>query len=137
VALDGGNVTVNLIAGDWDGQKAAFDSETGVHLNTIYAKAGGRLTVTIPQDHHIFFYVIKGNLTANGTKVDALKLAEFNQDGDTLTITADTDSILLLGHAKPLDEPVVAQGPFVMNTQQEIQEAYADYRQGKFGTWTH
>lgn len=137
LTLDEGRVTVNLISGDWDGHKAAFDSSIGVHLNTIYVKPGGKLTVHIPEDHHIFFYVIKGGLNANGTQVDALRLAEFNGDGDELTITADTDSILLLGHAKPLNEPVVAQGPFVMNTEQEIREAYEDYRRGKFGTWNH
>lgn len=56
-------------------------------------------------------------------------------DGGDLTISSDIESILLLGHAQPLNEPVVAQGPFVMNTQQEIMEAYADFRKGKFGTW--
>ncbi|RZK68424.1 MAG: pirin family protein, partial [Pedobacter sp.] len=60
-------------------------------------------------------------------------LAEFNDDGDRLNIKASAESILLFGHAKPLDEPVVSQGPFVMNTEQEIEEAYADYQQGKFG----
>ncbi|MBC7923037.1 MAG: pirin family protein [Ferruginibacter sp.] len=135
LTLDEGKVTVDLIAGDWDGHRAAFGSEIGVHLNTIHVKAGGKLTLNIPPDHHIFFYVIRGKLSANGTDVDARKLAEFSPDGGALTIASDTDSLLLLGHAKPLDEPVVAQGPFVMNTQQEITEAYDDYRRGKFGTW--
>lgn len=137
LTLDEDRVTVNLIAGDWDHHKAAFASATGVHLNTIYFKPGGTLTIHIPEDHHIFFYVIKGKLNVNDTEVEALHLAEFNNDGTELQITASTDSILLLGHAKPFNEPVVAQGPFVMNTQEEIREAYKDYQQGKFGTWTH
>ncbi|WP_338869449.1 pirin family protein [Spirosoma sp. SC4-14] len=135
LALDNGLVTVNLIAGDWDGHKAAFESLAGIHLNTIYFRPGGTLTLNIPTDQNIFFYVIKGSLRANGTTVKALNLAEFNHAGETLTITSDEDSILLFGHAKPFNEPVVAQGPFVMNTQQEIMEAYDDYRKGKFGTW--
>ncbi|HYH15080.1 MAG TPA: pirin-like C-terminal cupin domain-containing protein [Flavisolibacter sp.] len=44
---------------------------------------------------------------------------------------------MLLGHAKPHNEPVVAHGPFVMNTQEEIRKAYVDYQQGKFGVWPH
>ncbi len=135
LTLDGGKVTVDLVSGDWDAHKAAFDSAIGVYLSTITVKAGGKLIVTIPQGENIFFYVIRGKLTVNGTGVEALKLAEFNQDGGELTISSDTESILLLGHAQPLNEPVVAQGPFVMNTQQEIMEAYADFRKGKFGTW--
>lgn len=136
--LDDGKVIVNLVSGDWDHQKAAFESATGVHLNTVYFQSGGELKLNnIPKDHNVFFYVIKGKLNANGTDVEAQRLAEFNNDGEGLHISAATDSILLLGHAKPFNEPVVAQGPFVMNTQEEIREAYHDYQQGKFGIWKH
>ncbi|QJW88055.1 pirin family protein [Spirosoma taeanense] len=137
LTLDEGKVTVNLISGFWDGHTSAFASQTGVHLNTIYFKPGGKVTVTIPQDHTVFFYVIKGKINANGVDVESLKLAEFNHEGGDLAMSAQEDSILLFGHAKPLNEPVVSQGPFVMNTQQEIAEAYDDYRRGKFGSWGH
>ncbi|WP_128545336.1 pirin family protein [Larkinella soli] len=133
--LDGGRVTVDLIAGDWDGQKAAFSSHIGIQLNTIYFRPGGQLTLRIPSDHNIFFYVIRGEIDANGRVVPALHLAEFNHDGEELDLASKQESILLFGHARPLDEPVVAQGPFVMNTEQEIREAYEDYRRGTFGSW--
>jgi redox-sensitive bicupin YhaK (pirin superfamily) len=133
LVLDEGKVTVNLISGDWEGHHAAFISGIGVQLNTIYFKEGGKLNIAVPADHDIFFYVIGGKLTVNDAEVEKLYLAEFNRDGDHLQINATEESVLLFGHAKPLNEPVVAQGPFVMNTEQEIQEAYADYRQGKFG----
>ncbi len=133
--LDDGKVIVNLVAGDWDGHQAAFDSHIGIQLNTIYFQPGGTVTLTVPNDHNIFFYVIKGRLNANGTVINALHLAEFDHDGSELVVTAAEDSILLFGHAKPLNEPVISQGPFVMNTQQQIMEAYDDYRKGKFGSW--
>jgi redox-sensitive bicupin YhaK (pirin superfamily) len=136
ITLDNGQVEVNLISGSWEGNKGAFDSATDVQLNTIYFKPGGKLTFIVPATHNIFFYVIRGKLAVNGQMVEALHLAEFNNDNDTLQIEAQTDSILLFGHAKPFNEPVVAQGPFVMNTEEEIQQAYQDYRQGKFGSWT-
>ncbi len=135
LTLDESRVKVDLVSGDWDGHKAAFESAIGVSLNTISFRAGGKLTVTIPAGETIFFYVIRGKLTVNNTDVAALNLAEFSQDGGDLLILSETDSILLLGHARPLNEPVVSQGPFVMNTQQEIMEAYSDFRKGKFGTW--
>jgi quercetin 2,3-dioxygenase len=128
-------VTVNLIAGNWGDQKAALESLTDIHLNTIYFEPDGGLTIHVPLQHNIFFYVIRGKLNVNGTDVGLMQLAEFNNDNEELNIQAHEDSILLFGHAQPLNEPVVAQGPFVMNTQEQIQEAYHDYKLGKFGVW--
>lgn len=135
VTLDDGEVIIDAIAGEIEGIKPAFESLTGVHLNIIYFQPNGAIAISIPQMHHVFFYVIKGRLSANGTKVDTLSLAEFDQNGSELIITSEDESTLLFGHAKPLRESVVVQGPFVMNTEQEIIEAYDDYRSGKFGSW--
>jgi redox-sensitive bicupin YhaK (pirin superfamily) len=137
LTLDEERVTVNLISGDWDGHAAAFTSDTGVSLSTLFFQPGGQVTVSVPDGHTIFFYVIRGALDANGTQVKALQLAQFDQTGGELTISTDQESILLLGHARPLNEPVVSHGPFVMNTQAEIAQAYYDYRNGKFGSWTN
>jgi len=137
VEMDNGKVTVFLVSGNFKGKKAAFDPSTGVQLNTIYFKPGGKINLDVPAENNIFFYVIRGKININGTEVPAFHLAEFNNDGTDLNLSSDEDSILLFGHAKPLNEPVVAQGPFVMNTEKEIAEAYADYRNGKFGTWKY
>ncbi len=132
--LDNGHVEVSLVSGEWKDTKGAFESD-GIFLSVIKFKAGAQLQLPIPQEHNVFFYVIIGELLVNDTKVKALQLAEFNHDGDELNINAQTDAVLLLGHAMPLNEPVVSQGPFVMNTQQEIAQAYQDYNEGKFGGW--
>jgi redox-sensitive bicupin YhaK (pirin superfamily) len=135
LTLDNGQVEINLISGSWEGNKGAFDSPTGVQLNTIYFKPGGKLNFAVPLVNNVFFYVIRGKLIVNGQTVEALHLAEFNNNNEQIQIEAHMDSVLLFGHAKPFNEPVVAQGPFVMNTEEEIQQAYQDYRQGKFGRW--
>jgi redox-sensitive bicupin YhaK (pirin superfamily) len=135
LTLDNGQVEINLISGSWEGNKGAFDSPTGVQLNTIYFKPGGKLNFAVPVVNNVFFYVIRGKLIVNGQTVEALHLAEFNNNNEQIQIEAHMDSVLLFGHAKPFNEPVVAQGPFVMNTEEEIQQAYQDYRQGKFGRW--
>jgi redox-sensitive bicupin YhaK (pirin superfamily) len=129
-------VEVNLISGTLDGQKGAFTTLSDVFLSTISFKLGGSASLPVAADRNILFYLIRGSLTVNGQLVKQRELAEFNTDGDTLTITADTDSLLLFGHAVPFNEPVVARGPFVMNTDQEIMEAYQDYQLGKFGVWS-
>lgn len=137
ISADNGNVTLNLTFGEWEGTQGAFKPDIDIFLATIYFKADGQLTIPVPEDHNIFFYVITGEVKVNGNGIKALQLAEFNHDGTSLEIKADVDSVLLFGHAQPFNEPVVAQGPFVMNTQQEIAEAYDDYRRGKFGSWNH
>lgn len=135
LVLDEGNVTIDLFSGEWEGNKAPFQSASNVNLSLVHFKTSGKLNLDIPIDENIFFYIIRGNLNVNQTEIGSLNLVEFEDDSSKLNIVASEDSILLLGHAKPLDEPVVAQGPFVMNTEEEIHEAYNDYRMGRFGSW--
>ncbi|GAB2530159.1 pirin family protein [Rufibacter soli] len=135
--VDEGKVTVNLVSGSWNGQQGAFETLSDILLSTIYFQPGAKLTIPVPAERNIFFYIIKGTLTVNGQPVAFRNLVEFNNDGTDLTVEASEDSILLFGHAVPFKEPMVAQGPFVMNTQAEIHQAYADYQAGKFGSWKH
>ncbi len=128
-------VIMNVVSGTWEGRDGAFKTETDVHLSTVQFKQGGKASFNILPERNIFFYIIKGRLNVNDCEVNALHLVEFKNDESELVVTALEDSILLLGHAKPLNEPVVAQGPFVMNSQEEIMQAYDDYRMGKFGSW--
>jgi quercetin 2,3-dioxygenase len=135
LSLDGGKVVVNLIAGEWQEQQGAFQPQTDVFLSTVDFKEGGMLRPSVPQAHNLFFYLIRGRLTVNGQEVEALQLVEFNGDAGPINIVAEEESVLLFGHALPFNEPVVARGPFVMNSEQEIYQAYRDYQQGKFGSW--
>jgi redox-sensitive bicupin YhaK (pirin superfamily) len=136
IKLDHDKVKVQLISGDWDEQKkAAFKSISNIFLRLIHFKAGAKLDLFVKPIENVFFYVVRGALTVNGAKANMLDLVEFNNDGDKIDILAEKDSILIFGHAKPFNEPVVAKGPFVMNTEQEIAEAYRDFKLGKFGDW--
>lgn len=135
IGLENGNADLNLISGNWENTKGAFDTLTDIFLSTIYLKPYTHLELAVPEDHNIFFYVIRGNITVNNIPMEAMHLVEFNNDGTKISFGAETDSIILFGHAKPFNEPVVSYGPFVMNTEQEIEQAYSDYKQGKFGKW--
>ncbi|WP_224997805.1 pirin family protein [Cesiribacter sp. SM1] len=137
VVQDDGKVTIHAVSGEWQETQGAFQPLADLHLATVDFKAGGSLRLDIAKERNVFFYVIRGKLTVNGQNTEALRLVEFNNDGSEISIEASADAIVLLGHAVPFNEPVVAQGPFVMNTEQEIMEAYRDFRAGKFGTWTH
>jgi redox-sensitive bicupin YhaK (pirin superfamily) len=135
--LDNGKVIINVVSGEWENQQGPFTSLTGVSLATLYFKPGGSYTFHARADESILFYVIRGNVSVNEKSVSFHQLVEFDYDGDEIIVQAQTDVILLLGHAMPLHEVVVAQGPFVMNTEEEIVQAFEDYREGRFGTWQH
>ncbi|TGE09455.1 pirin family protein [Hymenobacter fodinae] len=136
VTLDNDRVTIQAVSGNWAGTAGAVQPLADIQLATIHFKEGGTLSLAIPAERTIFFYTVRGRLRVNGQETEARQLVEFNYDGDELRIEATSDAVLLLGHAKPFEEPIVAYGPFVMNTEQQIQEAYRDYQAGTFGRWT-
>jgi len=99
--------------------------------------SGAQMQQTIPRGHNAFIYVISGVLTVEGswesTAVPAETLAILG-DGDKLVAHAEAEAArFLIVAGKPVNEPVARSGPFVMNTREEILQAYADYRAGRFG----
>ncbi|HKE92934.1 MAG TPA: pirin family protein [Povalibacter sp.] len=130
--LDSGRVTVSLIAGEWDTHRGPIDTLWGETMATIACASGGHFSVDVPAAHNIFLYVVRGALTINDQAVREWHLLEFDNQGERLDVTATSDALLLLGHARPIGEPVVAHGPFVMNTREEIQQAVLDYQAGRF-----
>jgi len=128
-------VSVSIIAGEWQNIPAAFSTLVPLALRTIFFQPGGKLSVDAAHGENVLFYVIRGEVMVNGSLARMHQLVEFERDGTGVMVEAQAESIVLLGHAMPLNEPVVAEGPFVMNTAQEITEAYRDYRDGKFGRW--
>jgi quercetin 2,3-dioxygenase len=127
-AADNGRVAINLISGDWEAHRGPIASLTGVHMMTVALVAGGRVVLPAPRDRNVFFYIVRGQLTI----ADAFHLIDWNDDGDAIEVEALSDSLILFGHAMPLREPVVAYGPFVMNTRDEINQAIRDYQAGTF-----
>ncbi|SDA37971.1 hypothetical protein SAMN03080617_00128 [Algoriphagus alkaliphilus] len=135
--LDGGKVKVQQLFGEWNGVEGAFEGTFPITMCTIYLEKEGKFEKEISAEENIFFYIVRGELNVNGTEVMFRNLVEFGNSGQKIQVEALEEAVLILGHALPFNEPMVAQGPFVMNTQQQIQEAYADYQAGKFGAWNH
>ncbi|WP_111668923.1 pirin family protein [Algoriphagus litoralis] len=135
--LDGERVIAQQLFGEWNGVKGAFEGTFPITMSTIYLEKGGKFQKEIPAEENIFFYIVRGQLKVNDSEVMLRNLVEFGNSGEKIEVEALEDSIVILGHALPFNEPMVAQGPFVMNTQRQIQEAYEDYQNGKFGTWNH
>jgi redox-sensitive bicupin YhaK (pirin superfamily) len=134
VTIDDGRAVVNVIAGEWEGRRAPIQSITDIHMATVYMLAGGILDAPVAEGRNVFLYVVRGDIRIGDTRVGPLNLVELSDEGDMVQVEAATDAVLLFGHAPPIGEPVVAHGPFVMNTPEEIRQAMADYQAGRFGT---
>ena len=130
--LDEGKVKAQVISGIINDSVGAFESMTGITLSTIFLEKEGVLKLKVPKEHNILCYIIKGEVKIHGDVIEKLHLIEFNDDDEQVYIEARENSIILFGHAAPFNEPVVFGGPFVMNTEEEIQQAYEDYKAGKF-----
>jgi redox-sensitive bicupin YhaK (pirin superfamily) len=101
----------------------------------IQLEANTTLTETLPHEHNAFVYVIKGEVTLLDEKNEIVSIRRDQlailTKGESLTLTANDQSTqFLLIAGKPLNEPIARGGPFVMNTQDEIQQAFSDYQNG-------
>ena len=132
VADDKGEI--EIIAGEYQGIKGSATTFTPLHLFNAKLKKGGLATFSFPTNFNTALLVIEGNVVVNGeNKVPTDNFVLMANDGETFTVSADEDSIVLILSGEPIDEPIAAHGPFVMNTRAEIAQAFEDFNHGKFG----
>jgi redox-sensitive bicupin YhaK (pirin superfamily) len=128
-------VTVRVIAGSSNGVAGVVTRETTepVYLD-IHLPAGATFSTELPDTHNAFIYVYRGAVQVGDTAVDTQRMGILkNSPGsDGITLSASKDARLILVAGKPLNEPIVQYGPFVMNTQEEIHQALDDFRNGRF-----
>jgi hypothetical protein len=132
LTADEGKAAVHLIAGSWGGRSGPISSLTGVFMSTIALQKGGRVGFGSLGGRNVFLYVVRGQVEVNGVQTDAQHLVELDPAGDTVEIVGASDAFVVFGHAEPIGEPVVAHGPFVMNSREEILDAIRDYQAGLF-----
>lgn len=126
--------TIEVIAGEYKGTKGSASTFTPVHMFNAKMKKGGKADFQFPAEYNTALLVIEGNITVNGSKETPTDhLALMANDGETFQIEANDDAIVLVLSGQPINEPIAAQGPFVMNTRQELMEAFNDFNLGKFG----
>jgi len=132
LTADEGRAEVDLISGAWGGRTGPIPSLTGVFMSTIALKKAGRVGFGSLGGRNVFLYVVRGEVEVNGVAASGQYLVELDLAGDMVEVAALSDAFLVFGHAEPIGEPVVAHGPFVMNTRQEILDAIRDYQAGLF-----
>lgn len=126
--------TVEVIAGNYNETKGAASTFTPIHLMNARLKKGGKATFNFPANYNTALLVLEGDVIVNGTqKVPTDHLVLFENEGETFTVEAGENALALIMSGEPINEPIVAHGPFVMNTRKEILQAFEDFHQGKFG----
>ena len=129
--------TVRVIAGDYDGHKGPARTFTPIDVWDVRLKARHRAVFALPEGHTLALVVLAGDVEVNGTETAREAQAVLlDRNGGSVTIEANTDAKVLILSGAPIDEPVIAQGPFVMNTVGEIKQAMLDFQSGKFGAMT-
>lgn len=137
VTLDDGAGELRVIAGEFNGVAGPARTFTAVNLWDVTLNGQGSLELPLPIHHNKALLVLSGQVDIMSHKaVDGdLVIWEVENAGDHSTVKAATDSRLLIMTGEPIDEPIVGQGPFVMNSAAEIKQAFADFRMGKFGSF--
>lgn len=134
VPLGDGAGVVRVIAGSFGNQTGPATTHTPVNLWDMRAQGGHHIRMPVPNGHNAMLFMLAGEveLVAGGT-LESGDLAIFGQAGDSIAFNSKSEAKLLILTGEPIREPVVAYGPFVMNTQAEIREAFADYHHGRMG----
>ena len=129
---DGGEIEV--IAGAYKNIKGSASTFTPVNLLNAKIKKGFTADFNFPGNYNTSLLVIEGSIIVNGTDTVATDhFALFENKGETFTVEAAEDAVVLILSGEPINEPIVAHGPFVMNTREEIMQAFDDYNKGRFG----
>jgi quercetin 2,3-dioxygenase len=138
---DGGTL-IRLIAGDLDGHKGPGATHSPMAMAHLTLAPGAHVTLPWPEEFNALIYVLGGHGTAGeeARPISTGQLVVFG-DGGSIEVAAETSQesrtpeldVVVLG-GRPIGEPVYAYGPFVMNTKEEIAQAFEDYQAGRLGT---
>lgn len=126
---------IKVLLGRYDGLEGLVQRPiTEPLLLDVHCAASSQIEISIPSTHTACLYVYEGAVAVGDTLITERQLAILDQDSDanSVKLMSSQPSRTLLIAGKPLHEPVVQYGPFVMNTQEEIQAAVEDYQQGRF-----
>ena len=134
VALPDDAGTVRVIAGDHNGTRGPARTFTPMNVWDVRLNAGKRAAFTVPAGHTTALFVLRGRIRLpDGAEVGEAELGVLERAGENFAVEALENTTLLLLNGRPLNEPIVGHGPFVMNTRAEIQQAIIDYQNGKMG----
>ncbi len=131
VDFDGG--CVRVIAGEFRWIQGIAQTFSPIELYDVKFESRWHLDIDIPENFTLMLLVVEWEITVNNKKIENGYIVHFSKSGDSLAIESDSIARVLIMAGKSLDEPIAHYGPFVMNTEFEIQQAFEDFHAGKMG----
>lgn len=126
-------VSIQVVCGEYEGIKGSVEYYSDLLLLRPTLEEGGTITLKTPKQHNTLLYLLDGELEVNGKLIKKKDLAVFDHDGEDIILKANANTRTILLSGEPINEPIATHGPFVMNTQRELMQAFDDYQNGAFG----
>lgn len=134
VYLNGSKSNIEIIAGEYEGLKGPAITFTPISLFNAKLIKGDSALFCFNKLYNTGLLVVEGEIRVNESVIaQENHFVYFNHDGEQIKIEATEQSTVLIMSGEPINEPVVSYGPFLMNTEAEIKQAYKDFKDGKFG----
>lgn len=142
----GKTATIRLIAGKYDDKKslkptkdswaAKEENHVGIQLVELEPEAEFHIAANSKTlNRNLYYYEGSSYITIDGNNIDPSSRIKLSGEDQITVVNGDKTSLILLLEGEPINEPVAQYGPFVMNTEEEIRKAYADYQNTQFGGW--
>ena len=125
--------SISVISGDYKGVTGPIKPHSPQMILRIEAEAGAELSIPSPQHFNTLIYLLEGEIETDHQYVQGLEMVLFNHDAQDLKISVHKKTRFIILSGEPINEELVSNGPFVMNTQEEILEAFRDAKSGKMG----
>lgn len=128
--------SVRVIAGEYQGRRGAADTFTELNVWDVTVNEGAETAITVPAGHNLAIVVRHGEIELNGeAAIQPTQLTVFEREEGEIRIrnSGSGKAEILLLSGEPIDEPIAAYGPFVMNTQEELAESIREFNAGKYG----
>lgn len=122
-----------IIAGDFLGKTGPAFTFSPVTLVSLKLNTEADFSFELPKEYNASILVLEGQVKINSKQVSQNQMLLFKNDAEQIEIKSETESILLVMSGQPLNEPIFSYGPFLMNTKEEIIQAFEDFEAGKFG----
>ena len=133
VDLPNGSGKGRVIAGELLGAKGPAKTFTPINMWDLRLTRDADLTLDLPEGHTAMLVVLTGHVTVNGSQeAGEAEMVLLSREGNDVAFHADGDAMVLVLTGEPIDEPIAGQGPFVMNTEAEIRQAFDDFKNGRF-----
>jgi redox-sensitive bicupin YhaK (pirin superfamily) len=131
---DQGEGSIGIVTGRFNGLIGPIKTHTPMLVLRLELGKNSRQSIPVPESYNALIYNLDGEMEVGGKTITSKEMVYFNNDSDLIELKSLSASRLIFLAGKPIKEPVATYGPFVMNTNAELNHALKDYNEGKMGS---